>query len=69
MKNIKNREKHLKRYIGLAVLFFVLELLLQGTVIFNGWSIVINEITVPVFVNYEAAFISIAMIFMGVYYG
>lgn len=68
MKDIKNREKHLRRYIGLVVAFFSLELLLQGMVIFAGQNILIGEVVIPVFVNYQAMFISIAMIFMGIYY-
>jgi len=68
MKKIRNKEKHLRRYIGLAIIFFTLELLLQGTVIFAGWNITVGNFSVPTIVNYQAAFISIAMIFMGIYY-
>ena len=65
---IENREKHIRRFIGLTVIFFTMELILQMVLLFNGWNIVIGEITVSHFINYEVAFVSMAMIFMGVYY-
>jgi len=68
MKKIINREKHLRRYIGLVVTFFVLEFALQGVVIFNGWSLTVGSVVIPRVVNYEALFISTVMIFMGIYY-
>ncbi len=68
MNKIKNMEKHLRRYVLLAIIFFALELLLQSVLLLNGWNITIGQVVVPSIVNYEAALISIAMIFMGVYY-
>ncbi len=68
MKNIKDKEKHLKRYIGLVVTFFILEFLLQTIVLVNDWDLSMGGFIVPRIVNYEALFISIAMIFMGFYY-
>ncbi len=68
MKKIINREKHLRRYISLVITFFVLEFALQGIVLFNGWSLTVGSVVVPRIVNYEVLFISIVMIFMGIYY-
>ncbi len=68
MKNVKNKEKHLRRYITLTVIFFMLEFLLQSITLINGWNLSIGGFIMPHIVNYEALFISIAMIFMGFYY-
>jgi len=68
MKNIKNKEKHLKRYIGLALIFFAGELLVQLAAIFYGVDISIGDFVFPQTADYGIIFISIAMIFMGVFY-
>jgi len=65
---INNKEKHLKRYLKITVLFFTIELLLQLAVIKNGWNIKIGETEMPFFLSYVAVFIAVSMIFMGVYY-
>ena len=65
---IPNKEKHLKRYLKITVLFFTIELLLQLILLKNGWNIKIGEIEISSFLNYTVAFISASMVFVGVHY-
>jgi len=67
-RKIKNKEKHVKRFIQLTIVFFGLEFLLLLKLLFSGEGISIGEILVPSSVTHMMMFISVAMIYMGVYY-
>lgn len=68
MKNFKDLDKHVRRYIALSILFFIGQLAVQAFVLFKGVELRMGEFVFPQVANYETVFISIAMIIMGIYY-
>lgn len=65
---IKNREKHLKVYLALSVLIFLIAGGAHTWRLFKNWPLFMGPVEIPTAVSALAIFVTLAMIVMGVYY-
>lgn len=68
MKDKKNMNVHLRRFIGIATFIFAGAGFAHLCLIIQGTSVVIGNTTVPRELSYTVIFIAFCMVIMGGYY-